>query len=429
MALLDKLYLFALKQMLPGAAGAIVGEFGGEIVEAVGSFLEKRLKDDSRRVTAALESANERAWKTLEIALAGESLWNLFDPAEDRALRQQIREFLDALPPGQLPAEGDVFRRQALDELRAARRAGALAGSPDLVQIARGTARFARYTDPRQVVEADAQVVRGLADDLTTQGYAALGRVLSVRADAGQSLLTISVSYFFRRAVEEDDKLRHSLAWATWDRLAAAQELGFARLREAMTEHGRELELRLSELLIQVRQIHGVVLDIRAEQQAQGDRHRELYEAVLDLHRRMDRQAGADVSVRDDEERQLLRAVLERYRALPAEQRRQLPVLLHAVAELQMRSGEVDEAAKSYAQAEIYVSDRAALAESHYHAYRAALGRRDWIKALASYRQAASLDPATWTRPRLEAELNEVMPGLSPGDRSFLQQALAQWKR
>src|SRR4051794_28011241 len=87
----------ALKQVVGGACAAV-----GIPGDAVIGFLQERFSDQSQRLPAALHAANEKAWKALEIALAGESLWERCKAAaaraEDRAFAQQVRAFLDAAP-------------------------------------------------------------------------------------------------------------------------------------------------------------------------------------------------------------------------------------------------------------------------------------------------------------------------------------------
>ena len=255
---------------------------------------------------------------------------------------------------------------------------------------------------------------------------------LALRPNQGPSLLGIAVRYFFGRAVEEDRQLFQGLAWATWERLAEALQRGFAQLQQALTEHGQELELRLDELLAYVMQIHGAVLDIREERRRQGDRYRDLYETVLDVQRRMDllaQQGPQDsLAVHCDAERQLLKGVLARYRALAPAQQQQMAALLQTVAGLQRQVGDVDEAEKSYATLTTILTDRKVLAEAHYHAYRAALDRHDWARALASYRQAAALDPESWTEKRLRAEMGEVLQRIAPDVKAEVQRALAHWR-
>src|ERR1700676_4645356 len=106
-----------------GVACDVVGLGGGkEVVEAAVHFLTERFTDHSKKLTEALEVANERAWKVLEIALAGESFWErckvVLARAEDQAFRKQVRAFLDSARlelPGENP---DEFRRQCLRELQ-----------------------------------------------------------------------------------------------------------------------------------------------------------------------------------------------------------------------------------------------------------------------------------------------------------------------
>ncbi len=88
MGIMQNLSSLALRQVVDGAC-AVVGVSGGG--EAVVSFLSRHFTDHSQKLTAALQSANERAWKALEVALAGESLWDkckiALASAEDQAFR------------------------------------------------------------------------------------------------------------------------------------------------------------------------------------------------------------------------------------------------------------------------------------------------------------------------------------------------------
>src|SRR5262245_8424462 len=108
MGLFRSLSLIALKQVAAGAvrAAGLVG------AEGVAGFLNERFTDHSQHLAGALRKANERAWQALEVALAGESLWNKLDDANDKAFRQQVRAFLDATPLEGLPSHGPEFRQQ-----------------------------------------------------------------------------------------------------------------------------------------------------------------------------------------------------------------------------------------------------------------------------------------------------------------------------
>jgi len=100
MGIIQSLSVLALRQVVNGALQAVGVSGGGD---AVATFLIERFTDHSQRLTAALTTSNEKAWKALEIALAGESLWNLLDRTEDKAFRQQVRAFLDTIPEGRRP--------------------------------------------------------------------------------------------------------------------------------------------------------------------------------------------------------------------------------------------------------------------------------------------------------------------------------------
>jgi tetratricopeptide (TPR) repeat protein len=432
MSLLTQLGILAVRQILQGVCSALGIRLGEEAIDAVGQFLVERFTDQSRRLPAALQASTERAWKTLEIALAGESFWSWLDRAEDRTLRQQIRTFLDTVRADQLPAEQDDFRRHCLNDLRAARKKGRLSGlPPDLRELARHTADLARFADPQRLLQAEWVMMQDMAGTLGRAGHTHLARLLALRTGQGQPLLAISARYFFRRAVEEDRVLFQGLLWASWEDLAASQQRGFASLDEALDRHAQELDARLGELHAFLGQVHAVVVDIREEQRRQGDRFQDLYEAVLNVQRRLDGLAPAPqptpgLSIRNDEERQMLQEALARYRALPAGQQRQMPGLVQLLARSQVRLGDVAGARALMQTQQTFLTDPALLAEAHYNAFRAALKRHDWTKALTSYEDAARLDPESWTSQRLLQEMGEVVPA---SVRASLEAAVARLKQ
>jgi serine/threonine protein kinase len=99
------------------------------------------------------------------------------------------------------------------------------------------------------------------------------------------------------------------------------------------------------------------------------------------------------MSIRGDLERQLVKEVVSRYRALPESQRSQLPALLNAVGKLEVAAGDFQSAQKDFSRVAEIVSDAPARAEAHFNAYRASLERRDWAAALPEILAAAKLDP------------------------------------
>src|SRR4051794_5425292 len=116
MGVIQLLSTFALRQV------------AGDADNSVMQLLAERFGDGSQRLLSAIRHANERAWKALEIALAGESLWTRLDRVEDRTFRQQVRTFLDNVLLPELTGR-DEFRRDCLRELQEARRRGLLLGA------------------------------------------------------------------------------------------------------------------------------------------------------------------------------------------------------------------------------------------------------------------------------------------------------------
>jgi hypothetical protein len=89
MGLLVNLSTVALRQVLNGALQTVGISGGGD---AVVNFLTERFTDHSQRLTVALQTANDRAWKAFEVALAGESLFERctvsIAPGEDQGFRE-----------------------------------------------------------------------------------------------------------------------------------------------------------------------------------------------------------------------------------------------------------------------------------------------------------------------------------------------------
>src|SRR5437016_5940249 len=83
-------------------AGLALRPLVGSQVEQAAQFLKDHRSDHSRKLPAALGRANERAWRAVEVALAGDSWWQrlqgMLGRGEDRAVAQQLRSFLDTQP-------------------------------------------------------------------------------------------------------------------------------------------------------------------------------------------------------------------------------------------------------------------------------------------------------------------------------------------
>ncbi len=121
MNLMSRVSLFALGPLAGAACRAAGAAALGDGAVAVARMLCERLTDHSRRATDALGRASARAWLALEQALADEPLLAVADRADDRAFREQVREFL-------LTARLDGARCR--DDLRAPARRACSAATP-----------------------------------------------------------------------------------------------------------------------------------------------------------------------------------------------------------------------------------------------------------------------------------------------------------
>jgi hypothetical protein len=387
MAFPDQLASLALTPLLDRAFEAL-GPVGAErAVEAVAGFLSRQFLDHSQRLPAALARANRDAWKALEIALAGESLWTWLDRAEHKAFREHIRAFLDAGPLAGLPADSKELRQQCLRELRVARKAGFMElSSLDPGELARAAGSFARFADPQRLLDAEWQAIRCMADVCEAAGYTGLAQLIVLPTSAsGMPLLVSAVRFFFRREIESDPELFQGLAWAKLETLEALQDQRFAGLAEALAEHAAQLESTLEALHGVVVETHGVVLDIQDEVLG-------LARKFALLHREL--RPRDSLSIGSEAERLLVKQVIGRYRALPEEERRRLPALLNAVGKLEVAAGAFGAAQKDFEEAARLSADQQARAEAHYNAFGAALEQAEWPAALASLKEAAALDPA-----------------------------------
>jgi tRNA A-37 threonylcarbamoyl transferase component Bud32 len=401
MSILLNLSTLAVKQVLEGASHAVGVGAGEHAFDGVVRFLADRFTDQSQRLPRALHRANESAWKALEVALAGESIWNWLDKAEHKAFRAQVRAFLDATPLAGLPSHGPEFRGVCLKELRAARKAGLLTqGSLHPHELARQAGRFARFSDPESLLSAEWQAVEEMAAELRAASYPTVAHLVALRPDRPGSIcmLVVAVRYFFRREVETDRELYQGLTWAKLEALQQAQDHAYAALAGALSTHAAIIEDMLGGLLETAEQTRGAVLDIHSEQQRQGLQLQEMYQAVLDLKRRHDLQASEvrprdSLAIGSESERRLIKTFLERFRALPPEQQQRLPALLNSLAQLEVAAGDFEQAQKDFRQVATLVSDRAAQAEAFHNAYGAALEKGDYPAALEALRQSASLDP------------------------------------
>ncbi len=391
----------ALRKAVDGACTAVGAKEVKDTAVAVVAILNERFTDHSQHLTAALQKANERAWRALELSLAGESLWERCKVAtaraDEQAFARQVRTFLDANPLPE-PSGEPEFRQKCLEELRAARKAKLLTGGAlQPRQLAEQTGSFARFSDPQSLLDGEWRIVDGMARELKEAGYARLAWLLSQRPRQGDCVLVAGARYFFRRAIEEDPKLFQGLAFSQLERLGEVQEKGFTALAAAMTQQGQRLEELLGDVRTIVVETHSAVLDLQGQIEGQSGHIQQIGQAVQklleqhQLHRREVR-PGDSLSIRNDNERQLVKQLVDRYRALPDAERRQMPALLNGIGKLEVVAGDFDAARKDFDTVATLVDDNKLQAEAYCNAYQACLERRDWPAAIQELVKAVKLD-------------------------------------
>jgi serine/threonine protein kinase len=367
---------------------------GGEGAGALVNSLLDHFSDRGQLVVNALRTANERAWKALEIALLGNSWWQqlkgVLRPKEDQAFAQQVRAFLDGLPLEALAGQPDELRKVCLGELQQARQKKLLTeGNLSTAELARQV-KPSLGSNPDGVLKARLEALRGVGEELRGAGYPRLAWLVEQQPRAGSPLLVLAVRHFFRREVETNAELARGLLFTQLDTLSQSQQVGLQSLNAALVQQGARLDQMLGGLMRKAEEIHDAVrrhgeqLEALRQEIALALRKNQLDRGELKL--------SNTFSIRNDGERQLVRELLQKYRGLPAEQRRQTPELLLSLGVLQAAAGEVAAAQRDIETAAELFQDPQARADAHISAYRAALENRDWKAALAQLSHALKLD-------------------------------------
>ncbi|MBY0228955.1 MAG: serine/threonine protein kinase, partial [Gemmataceae bacterium] len=391
MSVFLRLSSLAMRGLVSGACEhAGLGEGGAHAVTRVVALLAERFSDQSQRLERALRESSRRAWRALEMALQADTLLNrlsgLFVGAEDKAFAAQVKAFLDAAPLPQV--DRSDFRPQCLKELAAAR-TRFLAGKYDAQELARHTGNFSRFGDQAPALEAEWAVCAALAEEVRRDGFDALHWLLSQRPGKGMPLLVMAARFFFRRAVEEDAELHRGLTFAKLEAIASAQQAGFQALEQAFRAGEAKLDGVLGGVLSLNESVQGVDAKLDALRA-------EILGKLGSLSMAREVRQAHSFSIRDDREKALVRALMERWRALPESQRNDFPALLHGLAKLGFASGDFKEAGTGFRRVALLVGDPVAAAEARHNAYLAALGAGDHEGALAELREAVRLDGRRW---------------------------------
>ncbi|HTU18759.1 MAG TPA: hypothetical protein VMG10_11920 [Gemmataceae bacterium] len=285
MIIVQHLSALAVRQVLGGICQAAGVETGPSAVETVVGLLVSRFTDHSQRLVHALQRANARAWRALEIALAGDSWWDRIKVSlarrEDQAFREQVSAFLQTTPLAGLPSHGPEFRQQCLRELRAAHKQGLLAGALQPAALAREAGQFACFADPQSLLHAEAQAVDSIASVLRQAGFDALAHLVSLRPEQQLPMLVIAVRYFFRREIETDPQLFQGLSFTQMERLGQQQENAYAALDAALRQHADRLEELLGDMHGAVVQTRDDVQDIKSSMDRQEKHLQTVGQAVF----------------------------------------------------------------------------------------------------------------------------------------------------
>jgi hypothetical protein len=280
-SVIANLSALALRQVVDGVSA------GG--AEVLAGLVNHWFRDPSRRLHRALEKATDHSWRVLELALAGDSLWErckgVLAGAEDRALRQQVQDFLAANPLQGIPGQ-EQARAQCLRELQAARKAGLLSRdrleARELVERAAGFARYGAHS--QEIVDAELRAVGQIGEDLRRHGHGLAAQLVSVRVAGGQPLLVVAARYFFRREVESDAELSRGLTFSQLEDLGHAQRAGFQGLDDALRRHAGRLDEMFADLGGLVAGTHESVRQVQAEVERQGRAAAEAHDTVKRMH-------------------------------------------------------------------------------------------------------------------------------------------------
>jgi WD40 repeat protein len=230
MELVQKLSLLTVRHLLAEVC-APQGE-GGR------ARLAELLEHGDTRLAAALAHAHVRAWRAVEIALAGEPFWDgctvFLSPEECKALRAEVEVLRDHTPLAGRSKDAASRRRQALHELHRAQQAGLLAESAFNVPAL------------AQSLRADAPGQR-LSDELRRADYPALAALLAPRRPDELPLVVAALHHFLRRELSAAPDLLQGLRLDTARPLPEVQEAALARVGDVMAAHGRGLQEWLAE--------------------------------------------------------------------------------------------------------------------------------------------------------------------------------------
>ncbi|MCE9561435.1 MAG: SUMF1/EgtB/PvdO family nonheme iron enzyme [Planctomycetes bacterium] len=214
--------------MGPLAAFTLKAAFNTSVDQLLG-WIGARFSNPSQPLQHALMRANDKAWKAVGFALAGDELFERVKPwlpgHDLTALRELIRGFLTITPTGlnQAPAG---LRLQACAELARLRKAGRLALIVDRnVMIV----DLWRCGDAARLLTGAPEAIAKISDALAMEAPN-LTRAIRLAPPDGIPLLAAAFLYFFRREVEVNPDLARGLSFDSIRMVTAVSERGIAFL-------------------------------------------------------------------------------------------------------------------------------------------------------------------------------------------------------
>jgi tetratricopeptide (TPR) repeat protein len=391
MGLLVKLSALAVRQVL-----STVGL--GDAVDGVTSILQERFTSQSTRLSETLKRATSSAWNVLEFALAGDSLLQRLQRPDDQDFKEQVQRALRSIHLQQPENIGPDFPDRCLKELRGARKVGLLeSGGLEPLELAREVGRFARFTSPNEILAAEWRAIEEMAADFPAGQYPHLIRLLKFRTRDGHSLLTAAARYYFRREVISDEPSFRESIFAGLGKVQDDLEANFQAHEVLLTQHHGRLKQCLDDVSEQI----GVLGDsLRAQIGALSEQVADIAGAVKRLleerqfhHRPVSFRDS--LSFRGDQEREYIDQLVQRYRALPTEQRLR-PELLNGIGKLQIINGDYEAAERDFRQLAGLATEPPIRAEAFFNTYQAALEKQDWANALEQLQEACKLDPSRY---------------------------------
>ena len=363
------------------AIGVVAGEIGGDHLKRVVGQIQDHLTPHSGKLAAVLANSNEKAWKTIEIALGGGRFLDRFADADQKRLCAQIQGFLASAVSEDDPG----YLSLCLKELRQAKEKGHLQpdGGFKPETLAEEVGPFALFDDPEMLLDAECKAVQDVAAEFRRLGYKHLGRLMAVTPSQGAPLLAIAAQFYFREAVSKDAALSAQLQWVKLIAIDRRADEGFAFLTLILERHGEKLDSALRDLAEITTETHDAVLGLREDVQRLFAEHKLAHKELT---------AGHSFSIKDDGERALFDRVKRRYRALTDDQKKRFPDLLLDLSKLEIVAGDYQDALADARAAASAVPDARTKGEAHHAAFRAALELKQMDEALQELRLAALAD-------------------------------------